>query len=152
MIEIVERERVTYNEAPHKFEAGTPPILQAIGFGAALDWLNQFDKSAVLAHEQAVYQRAYDGVRGINGLRVHGTAPGKGAVLSFSIDGAHPHDLAQLLDRYGVAVRAGHHCAQPLKDHLGVSATARASFALYNSEAEVDAFIEALHKARGMLI
>ncbi|MEL6828118.1 MAG: cysteine desulfurase [Pseudomonadota bacterium] len=152
MIEIVERERVTYNEAPHKFEAGTPPILQAIGFGAALDWLNQFDKSAVLAHEQAVYQRAYDGVRGINGLRVHGTAPGKGAVLSFSIDGAHPHDLAQILDRYGVAVRAGHHCAQPLMDHLGVSATARASFALYNSEAEVDAFIEALHKARGMLI
>ena len=152
MIEIVERERVTYNEAPHKFEAGTPPILQAIGFGAALDWLNQFDKSAVLAHEQAVYQRAYDGVRGINGLRVHGTAPGKGAVLSFSIDGAHPHDLAQILDRYGVAVRAGHHCAQPLMDHLGVSATARASFALYNSEAEVDAFIAALHKARGMLI
>ena len=152
MIEIVERERVTYNEAPHKFEAGTPPILQAIGFGAALDWLNQFDKSAVLAHEQAVYQRAYDGVRGINGLRVHGTAPGKGAVLSFSIDGAHPHDLAQILDRYGVAVRAGHHCAQPLMDHLGVSATARASIALYNSEAEVDAFIEALHKARGMLI
>ncbi|MEM7458789.1 MAG: cysteine desulfurase [Pseudomonadota bacterium] len=152
MIEIVERERVTYNEAPHKFEAGTPPILQAIGFGAALDWLNQFDKSDVLAHEHAVYQRAYEGVRGINGLRVHGTAADKGAVLSFSIDGAHPHDLAQLLDRYGVAVRAGHHCAQPLMDHLGVSATARASFALYNSEAEVDAFIEALHKARGMLI
>ncbi|MEM9226159.1 MAG: cysteine desulfurase [Pseudomonadota bacterium] len=152
MIEIVERERVTYNEAPHKFEAGTPPILQAIGFGAALDWLNQFDKAAVLAHEHAVYQRAYDAVRGINGLRVHGTAQGKGAVLSFSMDGAHPHDLAQILDRYGVAVRAGHHCAQPLMDHLGVSATARASFALYNTEAEVDAFIEALHKARGMLI
>ena len=152
MIEIVERERVTYNQAPHKFEAGTPPILQAIGFGAALDWLNQFDKAAVLAHEHAVYQRAYDAVRGINGLRVHGTAPGKGAVLSFSMDGAHPHDLAQILDRYGVAVRAGHHCAQPLMDHLGVSATARASFALYNTEAEVDAFIEALHKARGMLI
>ncbi len=152
MIEIVERERVTYNEAPHKFEAGTPPILQAIGFGAALDWLNQFDKAAVLAHEHAVYQRAYDAIRGINGLRVHGTAPGKGAVLSFSMDGAHPHDLAQILDRYGVAVRAGHHCAQPLMDHLGVSATARASFALYNTEAEVDAFIEALHKARGMLI
>ncbi|MEM7329385.1 MAG: cysteine desulfurase [Pseudomonadota bacterium] len=152
MIEIVERERVTYNQAPHKFEAGTPPILQAIGFGAAIDWLNQFDKSEILAHEHAVYQRAYEGVRGINGLRVHGTAPGKGAVLSFSIDGTHPHDLAQILDRYGVAVRAGHHCAQPLMDHLGVSATARASFALYNSETEVDAFIEALHKARGMLI
>jgi len=152
MIEIVERDRVTYNEAPHKFEAGTPPILQAIGFGAALDWINQYDKSDIQAHEQSVYQRAYDGVRGINGLRVHGTAVGKGAVLSFSIDGTHPHDLAQILDRYGVAVRAGHHCAQPLMDHLGVSATARASFAIYNSEDEVDAFIEALHKARGMLI
>ncbi|MEL6862100.1 MAG: cysteine desulfurase [Pseudomonadota bacterium] len=152
MIEIVERERVTYNEAPHKFEAGTPPILQAIGFGAAIDWLGQFDKDDILAHEHAIYQRAYEGVRGINGLTVHGTAAGKGAVLSFSVDGAHPHDLAQILDRYGVAVRAGHHCAQPLMDHLGVSATARASFALYNSEADVDAFIEALHKARGMLI
>ena len=152
MIEIVERERVTYNTAPHKFEAGTPPILQAIGFGAALDWLGQFDKADVQAHEHAIYQRAYEGVRGINGLRVHGTAADKGAVLSFSIDGAHPHDLAQLLDRYGVAIRAGHHCAQPLMDHLGVTATARASFAVYNSEADVDAFIEALHKARGMLI
>lgn len=152
MIEIVERERVTYNEAPHKFEAGTPPILQAIGFGAALDWFEQFDKDAVRAHEHAIYQQAYEGVRGINGLRVHGTAAGKGAVLSFSVDGAHPHDLAQILDRYGVAVRAGHHCAQPLMEHLGVSATARASFAVYNSAADVDAFIEALHKARGMLI
>ena len=152
MIEIVERERVTYNEAPHKFEAGTPPILQAIGFGAALDWFTQLEKAAVSAHEQNIYQRAYDGVRGINGLRVHGTAEGKGAVLSFSVDGVHPHDLAQILDRYGVAVRAGHHCAQPLMDHLGVSATARASFAVYNTEADVDAFIEALHKARGMLI
>jgi len=152
MIEIVERERVTYNEAPHKFEAGTPPILQAIGFGAALDWLGQFENDDVIAHEHALYARAYDAVRGVNGLTVHGTAEGKGAVLSFSIDGAHPHDLAQILDRYGVAVRAGHHCAQPLMDHLGVSATARASFGIYNTLEEVDAFIEALHKARGMLI
>jgi len=152
MIEIVERDRVTYNEAPHKFEAGTPPILQAIGFGAALDWLGQFDKGEVLAHEHALYERAYEAVRGVNGLTVHGTAPGKGPVLSFSIEGAHPHDLAQILDRYGVAVRAGHHCAQPLMEHLGVSATARASFGIYNTLEEVDAFIEALHKARGMLI
>ena len=152
MIEIVERERVTYNEAPHKFEAGTPPILQAIGFGAAIDWLSQFEKADVLAHEAAIYERAYEAVRGVNGLSVHGTAAGKGAVLSFSIEGAHPHDLAQIMDRYGVAVRAGHHCAQPLMDHLGVSATARASFAIYNTEADVDAFVEALHKARGMLI
>lgn len=152
MIEIVERERVTYNEAPHKFEAGTPPILQAIGFGAALDWLRQFDKDDISAHEDALYERAYEAVRGVNGLTVHGTAAGKGAVMSFSIEGAHPHDLAQILDRYGVAVRAGHHCAQPLMDHLGVSATARASFGIYNTLEEVDAFIEALHKARGMLI
>ncbi len=152
MIEIVERDRVTYNEAPHKFEAGTPPILQAIGFGAALDWLGQFDKGEVLAHEQALYERAYEAVRGINGLTVHGTAPGKGPVLSFSMEGTHPHDIAQILDRYGVAVRAGHHCAQPLMTHLGVSATARASFGIYNTLEEVDAFIEALHKARGMLI
>ncbi|GAB5456439.1 MAG: cysteine desulfurase [Henriciella sp.] len=152
MIEIVERERVTYNEAPHKFEAGTPPILQAIGFGAALDWLGQFESEDVIAHEHALYARAYEAVRGVNGLTVHGTAEGKGAVLSFSVEGAHPHDLAQILDRYGVAVRAGHHCAQPLMDHLGVSATARASFGIYNTLEEVDAFIEALHKARGMLI
>ncbi len=152
MIEIVERDRVTYNEAPHKFEAGTPPILQAIGFGAALDWLAQFDKDAILAHEHALYERAYEAVRGLNGLTVHGTASGKGPVLSFSIEGAHPHDLAQILDRYGVAIRAGHHCAQPLMEHLGVSATARASFGIYNTQEEVDAFIEALHKARGMLI
>ena len=152
MIEIVSRDRVTYNEAPHKFEAGTPPILQAIGFGAALDWLGQFDKGDVLEHEHALYERAYDALRGVNGLTVHGTAPGKGPVLSFSIDGVHPHDVAQLLDRYGVAVRAGPHCAQPLMDHLGVSATARASFGIYNTTEEVDAFIEALHKARGMLI
>ena len=89
---------------------------------------------------------------GINGLRVHGTAEGKGPVLSFSLEGVHPHDIAQLLDRYGVAIRAGHHCAQPLMTHLGVSATARASFALYNTEQEVDTFIEALNKARGMLL
>ncbi|MEM9842222.1 MAG: aminotransferase class V-fold PLP-dependent enzyme, partial [Pseudomonadota bacterium] len=152
MIEIVERDRVTYNEAPHKFEAGTPPILQAIGLGAAIDWLSQFDPLDVEAHEHALYQRAYNGIRGINGLRVHGTAPGKGAVLSFSIDGAHPHDVAQIMDRYGVAVRAGHHCAQPLMDQLGVSATARASFALYNSQEDIDAFVKALHKAIGMLI
>ncbi|MEE2929470.1 MAG: cysteine desulfurase [Pseudomonadota bacterium] len=152
MIEIVERDRVTYNEAPHKFEAGTPPILQAIGFGAAIDWLKQFDHAEIASHEHALYERAYEGLRGVNGLTVHGTAAGKGAVLSFSIEGAHPHDLAQILDRYGVAVRAGHHCAQPLMNHLGVSATARASFAIYNTIEEVDAFIEALHKARGMLI
>ena len=152
MIELVEQERVTYNEPPHKFEAGTPPILEAIGFGAAIEWLQAQDKAAILVHEQTLYDRAAEALSGVNGLTIHGQSAGKGPVLSFSIQGAHPHDIAQLLDRYGVAIRAGHHCAQPLMTHLGVSATARASFGLYNTEAEVDAFIEALHKARGMLL
>ena len=152
MIEIVETGRVTYNTAPHKFEAGTPPILEAVGLGAALRWMGQFDAAEVAAHEHALYTRAREALRGINGLKVHGEAPGKGAVLSFSLEGAHPHDLAQILDRYGVAIRAGHHCAQPLMQRLGVPATARASFSLYNTFAEVDAFAEALAKARKMLV
>ena len=152
MIEIVETGRVTYNTAPHKFEAGTPPILEAIGFGAALRWLASFDKAEIIAHEHALYERAAAALRSVNGLRIHGEAPGKGAVLSFSLEGAHPHDIAQIVDRYGVAIRAGHHCAQPLMQHLGVTATARASFALYNTQAEVDALAEALAKARKMLV
>lgn len=152
MIEIVETGRVTYNSAPHKFEAGTPPILEAIGFGAALRWLSQFDKAEIASHEHALYERAAGLLRQVNGVRIHGEAPGKGAVLAFSLEGAHPHDLAQILDRYGVAIRAGHHCAQPLMQHLGVPATARASFALYNTETEVDALGEALAKARKMLV
>ncbi|PKP79921.1 MAG: cysteine desulfurase [Alphaproteobacteria bacterium HGW-Alphaproteobacteria-18] len=152
MIEIVETERVTYNTAPHKFEAGTPPILEAIGFGAALRWLAEFDKADIIAHEHALYERAAAALRSVNGIRIHGEAPGKGAVLAFSLEGAHPHDIAQIVDRYGVAIRAGHHCAQPLMQHLGVTATARASFALYNTEAEVDALAQALAKARKMLV
>ncbi|MCI4646331.1 MAG: cysteine desulfurase [Hyphomonadaceae bacterium] len=151
MIEIVETGRVTYNAPPHRFEAGTPPIVEAIGLGAAIRWVEQFDSAAVIAHEHALYTRAAEALRGINGLRIHGQAAGKGAVLSFSLEGAHPHDIAQILDRYGVAVRAGHHCAQPLMTHLGVTATARASFGIYNTETEVDAFIDALARARDML-
>lgn len=152
MIESVGRDRVTYNKAPHKFEAGTPPIIQAIGLGAAIKWFEAFDRADIRAHEAHLYQRTLDGIATINGLTVHGTAPGKGAVLSFSLEGAHPHDIAQIVDRYGVAIRAGHHCAQPLMSHLGVSATARASFGLYNTEAEVDMFLQALETARGMLV
>lgn len=152
MIETVEMDRVTYNEAPHKFEAGTPPILQAIGFGAAIRWLEQFENADITSHEHALYERAREGVRGINGLKVHGEASDKGAVLSFSLEGAHPHDVAQIIDRYGVAIRAGHHCAQPLMTYLNISATARASFGIYNTLSEVDAFIEALGKARNMLV
>ena len=151
MIETVSRDRVTYNAAPHRFEAGTPPIVEAIGLGAAIGWLEAQDRQAIHAHKQALLTRATEALRGVNGLRLHGTAAGKGPVLAFSIDGAHPHDLAQILDRQGVAIRAGHHCAQPLMSHLGVSATARASFALYNTEEEIDRFAEALSKARHML-
>lgn len=151
MIETVSRDRVTYNAAPHRFEAGTPPIVEAIGLGAAIAWLEAQDRRAIHAHKQALLTRATEALRGVNGLRLHGTAAGKGPVLAFSIDGAHPHDLAQILDRQGVAIRAGHHCAQPLMSHLGVSATARASFALYNTEEEIDRFAEALSKARLML-
>ncbi len=152
MIEIVEENRVTYNEPPHKFEAGTPPILQAIGFGQAIDWLRQFDMSEVRAHETMLLSRATEALKSVNGLIVHGEADAKGPVLSFSVEGIHPHDIAQLLDRYGVAIRAGHHCAQPLMNHLGVSATARASFAIYNTAEEIDVFVDALNKARGMLL
>ncbi|MEZ6028975.1 MAG: cysteine desulfurase [Hyphomonadaceae bacterium] len=151
MIETVSRDVVTYNAAPHRFEAGTPPIVEAIGLGAAITWLAAQDREAIHAHKQALLARAVDRLRGVNGLTIHGTAPGKGPVLAFSIAGMHPHDIAQILDRHGVAIRAGHHCAQPLMSHLGVSATARASFALYNTLDEVDLFVEALSKARAML-
>jgi cysteine desulfurase/selenocysteine lyase len=151
MIDIVERERVTYNEPPHRFEAGTPPILEAIGVKAAIDWFNAQDRAAIEAHEAALRDRAMDALRGLNWVKLHGQAPDKGAIVAFSVEGAHPHDVAQILDRQGVAVRAGHHCAQPLMQRLGVTATARASFALYNRLDEVDAFIEALHKARKLL-
>ena len=114
--------------------------------------MSAFDYADVVAHESALYRRAHDGLRGVNGLTIHGDTPDKGAVLAFSLQGAHPHDLAQILDRYGIAIRAGHHCAQPLMEHLGVSATARASFAIYNTADEVDAFIAALAKAREMLV
>jgi len=151
MIETVELDRITYNEPPHRFEAGTPPILEAIGFGAAIRWIESFDRQAVAAHEEALKDRLQAGLREMNGVEVHGQAPDKGAIVAFSVDGAHPHDVAQLVDRQGVAIRAGHHCAQPLMRKLGVPATARASFALYNTEEDVDAFLAALAKARRLL-
>jgi len=148
MIGVVSEERITYAEPPHRFEAGTPAIIEAIGFGAAVDWLSQFDRAAVAAHERALYDRVVARLDGDNGLRILGTAPDKGGILSFTIEGAHAHDIAQVLDRYGVAVRAGTHCAEPLMKRFGVTSSARASFALYNTEAEADAFVDALAKAR----
>ncbi len=151
MIDIVERERITYNEPPHRFEAGTPPILEAIGLGAAIAWLSAQDRDALEAHEAALRDEAMSRLRELNWVKLHGQAPDKGAIVAFSVEGAHPHDVAQILDRQGVAVRAGHHCAQPLMQRLGVTATARASFACYNRLEEVDVFIEALHRARKLL-
>jgi len=151
MIDIVERERITYNEPPHRFEAGTPPILEAIGLKAAIDWFESQDRAAIEAHEAALRDRAMSALRELNWVKLHGEAADKGAIVAFSVEGAHPHDVAQILDRQGVAVRAGHHCAQPLMQRLGVTATARASFACYNRLDEVDVFIEALHKARKLL-
>jgi cysteine desulfurase/selenocysteine lyase len=148
MISNVSLEAITYADPPHRFEAGTPPILEAIGLGAAIEWLNGFDRSAIADHEHRLYDRVRAGLNGANWLKVIGEAPGKGAILSFTVDGAHAHDVAQILDRYGIAVRAGTHCAEPLMRRFGVTSSARASFALYNTEAEADAFVEALHKTQ----
>ncbi len=148
MIGSVALDTITYADPPHRFEAGTPAIIEAIGLGAAIDWLMAQDRHAIAAHEHALYERAFEAVQGIKGLRVLGTAPGKGAVLSFTIDGVHAHDLAQILDRYGVAVRAGTHCAEPLMTRFGVTSSARASFGLYNTVEEVDLFVDALIRAQ----
>ena len=151
MIEEVSLNRITYNDPPHRFEAGTPAIVEAIGFGAAIDYRSGLDRGAVAAHERALRDRAMARLTELNWVKLYGRAPDKAAIVAFGVDGAHPHDVAQILDRYGVAVRAGHHCAQPLMRRLGVTATARASFAFYNTAEEVDSFIEALIKAKRML-
>ncbi len=151
MIGEVREDFISYADPPHRFEAGTPAIIEAVGLEAALSWLSRYDRQTLLAHEEKLYRRAADALAGLNWVKVYGTAEGKGAILSFSVDGAHPHDVAQILDRRGVAVRAGHHCAQPLMRRLGVSATARASFSIYNTEQEVDAFVDALLAARKIL-
>ena len=148
MIETVTEEAVRYAKPPHRFEAGTPPILEAIGLGAAIEWLSRFDHDAVATHERAVYDRALARLEGLNWLRVIGTAEGKGAILTFTVEGAHAHDIAQVMDRYGVAVRAGLHCAEPLARRFGLTSSARASFALYNTPEDADAFADALIKAR----
>jgi cysteine desulfurase/selenocysteine lyase len=148
MIGTVSEDVITYAEPPMRFEAGTPPILEAIALGAALDWLMGLDREAIAAHERRLYDRAIERLDGANWLRILGTAEGKGAILSFTVQDAHAHDIAQILDKQGVAVRAGTHCAEPLMARFGVTSSARASFALYNTEAEADAFVDALVKAR----
>jgi cysteine desulfurase/selenocysteine lyase len=148
MIGHVSLEAITYADPPHRFEAGTPPILEAIGLGAAIGWLEGLDRQAVAAHEHALYDHVRQRLNGANWLRVLGEAPGKGAILSFTVEGAHAHDVAQILDKYGVAVRAGTHCAEPLMRRFGVTSSARASFALYNTHEEADAFVDALTKTQ----
>ena len=148
MIASVSTDAITYGEGAHKFEAGTPAILEAIGFGAAAEWLMAQDRDAIAAHEHALYERTEERLHGENGLRIIGDTPGKAPIFAFTVQGAHAHDVAQVLDRYGVAVRAGTHCAEPLMRRFGVTASARASFALYNTLDEADAFADALLKAR----
>ena len=145
MIRDVTREAVTYNDPPMKFEAGTPGIVQQIGMGVALEYLMALGMENVAAHEAALRDYARERFRGLNWLNVQGDAPGKGAIFSFTLDGpAHAHDISTVLDQKGIAVRAGTHCAMPLLEHLGVTATCRASFGLYNTTDEVDALVEAL--------
>lgn len=152
MIETVSRDRVTYARPPHRFEAGTPPILEAIGLGAALEWFMGFDRAAVRAHEDALYEHARARLADADWLRVLGEAPDKGAILAFAVEGAHAHDVAQIMDRYGVAVRAGLHCCEPLAQRFGVTSSTRASFALYNTVEDADAFADALIKARNFFV
>ncbi|HEY2069187.1 MAG TPA: cysteine desulfurase [Rhizomicrobium sp.] len=151
MIREVTREKITYADPPARFEAGTPPIIESVGLAAALDYLSALDRDAVRAHEHDLLSYARAAVRDFNWVRVIGDAPEKGAILSFETEGMHAHDVATILDREGVAVRAGHHCAQPLMERFGVGSTTRASFALYNTRGDVDALIAALAKARKVL-
>jgi len=147
MIREVSRDTVTYGAPPHRFEAGTPAIVQAIGLGAALDYIRSIGKERIHAHEASLVAYAHEKLSEINSLRIIGNAAGKGAIVSFAMENAHAHDVATVIDRAGIAVRAGTHCAMPLLERFGVSATCRASFALYNTHQEVDELARALTKA-----
>ena len=141
MIDVVTKDKVTYADPPHKFEAGTPPIVEAIGLGAALDYLMSLDRAGIAAHELALLAHATEELSNLDRVRLFGRAPDKGCLVTFETAGIHPHDVSTLLDRAGIAVRAGNHCAQPLMERLGVTASTRASFALYNTHAEVEALV-----------
>jgi cysteine desulfurase / selenocysteine lyase len=146
MIASVTFEKTTYNKIPHKFEAGTPDIAGVIGLGAAIDYLNEIGIEAIAAYEQELLEYATDAITKIPGVRILGTAPEKAGVLSFVLEGVHPHDIGTILDQDGIAIRAGHHCAQPVMDRFGVPATARASFAFYNTKDEVDVLVKGIRK------
>jgi len=151
MIREVFEDHITYGDPPHKFEAGTPPIVQAIGLGAAIDYVTSVGKQRIRSHEAELVRYAQERLREINSLRIFGTAKDKGPIVSFELKGAHPHDVATIIDRAGVAVRAGTHCVMPLLARFGVTATCRASFAMYNTRDEVDCLAQALLKAQNLL-
>ena len=147
MISSVTFEKTTYNELPYKFEAGTPDIAGAIGLGAALKYIGDLGMDNVAAHEHELLAYATEAVGAIPGVRLIGTASERAGVLSFMLEGVHPHDLGTILDREGIAIRTGHHCAQPVMDRFGIAATARASFAVYNTKEEVDALVKGIRSA-----
>jgi cysteine desulfurase/selenocysteine lyase len=151
MIRRVQLEGFITNDAPYKFEAGTPAIAEAIGFGVAIDYLENLGMDTIFAHEQAMIRYALERLEEVPGVRVLGPeAEAKGGVASFTFEGVHPHDVAQILDQDGIAVRAGHHCAMPIHEKLSIPATTRASFYIYNTTDEVDALIEGLYKVKEM--
>jgi len=148
MIRSVTFEETIYNDLPYKFEAGTPHIAGAIGLGAAIDYFSSFDAGLIHAHENAVLHYATEALEAVPGLRLIGTAPGKVAALSFLMESAHPHDIGTIVDAEGVAIRTGHHCAQPVMEHFGIAATARASLGMYNNREDIDALVTALRKVQ----
>ena len=148
MIDTVTTDAITYNDPPHRFEAGTPPIVQAIGLGAAIDYVEGIGREALMAHEAELTAYGTEKLSRINSLRLIGNAPGKGGIFSFEIEGAHAHDVSTILDRYGIAVRAGTHCAMPLLKRFGVTSTCRASLGLYSGKDDIDALVEGIEKAR----
>jgi cysteine desulfurase / selenocysteine lyase len=148
MIASVHFEKTTYAGIPARFEAGTPDIAGAVGLGAAVAYVERIGMDAVARHEHDLGEYAAEALAAVPGLRVFGTAPGKAAVFSFELEGVHPHDVGTILDAEGVAVRAGHHCAQPLMERFGVPAMVRASLALYNTRADVDALVRGLARVR----
>ncbi len=150
MIAYVTQDEVAYGKPPHRFEAGTPAIVQAIGLGTAIDYVESVGRDRIKAHEETLLAYAMERLGDLNWLRIFGRAKDKGAIISFEVEGAHAHDVSTILDRYGVAVRAGTHCCEPLLARFGVTSTCRASFAMYNTIAEVDRLVEALHKTREM--
>jgi cysteine desulfurase/selenocysteine lyase len=151
MIATVTFEKTTYTGLPHKFEAGTPNISGGIAFGAALDYMNSIGYGAIASYEAELLDYATTVLKELPGLKIYGEAPEKTAVISFNVKGIHPYDIGSILDQMGIAVRTGHHCAQPIMDYFEIPGTIRASFSFYNTKEEVDRLIEGLRKAMAML-